>query len=234
MIRVLLIDNDKELDNNIIKTFEKDSEIKIVANITSTKEAIKYINNNIDIMLLNYIMPDNDGYYILKYLKENYINKRVIIISDILLNGFNNIFKSYNVDYFLLKPFDLDNLKNIILDLYIGNNNDLMSRVTKLLSNLGMPTSLIAFKYIRLAIISGYENNISLLNDLYIQISKEYNKSIKSIEKSIRNAIFISFDRADYDLIVLIFGNSVNVNTGVPTNSEYIFTIIDKMRLGII
>ena len=111
---------------------------------------------------------------------------------------------------------------------------NLQLSVTKILHDLGIPSNIKGYSYIRDAITLVY-NNPELIGgitkELYPEIGKKYNISITRVERSIRHAIEVSWNRGDWDLMEEIFGHSVDIDKAKPTNSEFIVTIADKLKL---
>ena len=237
MIRILLVEDDDKLSNKIDNYFKNDNKITLLAIANNGQEAIKYLSKEIDIILLDYVMPIKDGYGFIKYMKDNNINKNVILMSEYRITNMANIIEFDNLNYFMLKPIDLNDLRSVIININnkVYNNNNMNLKITKLLNNLGMPSNLEGFKYVRYAIIYAYNKNEDIkIKEVYIVIASDYNTTISKVERDMRSAICISTDRADNDLMIEIFGNSINKDKGTPTNSEYIFTIVDKLKIGMI
>ena len=113
-------------------------------------------------------------------------------------------------------------------------NKDIQIIITNLLHNLGIPSHIKGYQFIRTAIIMVYENpNFigGITKELYPDISLKFNTSITRVERAIRHAIEVSWLRGDIELMEEIFGHSVDIDRAKPTNSEFIVTIADKLRL---
>ena len=151
----------------------------------------------------------------------------------------------YNVNYFILKPFELSDLEKRILECVNKGNkenskvinllhNNLQISVTKLLHELGVPSHIKGYQYIREGIIMLYENpNMigGITKELYPEIASKYDTTVSRVERAIRHAIEVSWNRGDWKLMEEIFGHSVDIDKAKPTNSEFIVTISDKLRL---
>ena len=249
-IKVLAVD-DNAVQNSLVKKYFNGSEkIEIVGCALNGKEAIDIISNNkidFDIILLDMVMPILDGLGVLEYLKENNINKKVIVLSS--FNEEDTIRKAseYGVKYYALKPFAMEKLENIIIETYnsLKNNNELLElqdkgiqiQVTNILHALGIPSHIKGYQYIRSAILMVYDNPGfigGITKELYPDLSIKFNTSIQRVERAIRHAIEVSWLRGDIDLMEEIFGHSVDIDRAKPTNSEFIVTIADKLRLDMI
>lgn len=106
---------------------------------------------------------------------------------------------------------------------------DIKKRLFILLSMLGIPSNISGYDYIKEALIICIENNYKLpaiSKVLYPKIAKKYKKNSSQIERCIRHAISKSMDRANGDILLFIFGDTLDPITETPTNSEYISQII--------
>ena len=116
----------------------------------------------------------------------------------------------------------------------LAEKPDLAKIVSKSLRELGVPAHILGYKYLRTAILSCLEDE-SLINSftkrLYPAIAKEYGSSSSKVERAIRHAIEVSWDRGTMEGFEELFGCSVCPEKGKPTNSEFIATIVDRMKL---
>ena len=150
----------------------------------------------------------------------------------------------YNPKHFILKPFDMFDLENKILDAVSFKldktskvnvyHNNLEISVTKLLHGLGVPSHIKGYQYIREGVILMYEKPDivgAITKELYPEIANKYDTTVSRVERAIRHAIEVSWNRGDIDLMEEIFGHSVDYDRAKPTNSEFIVTVSDKLRL---
>ena len=242
MINVLMVDSDLSTIDVVKKYFSKESSIKISKVVNDGEEAIKEVNStSYDVILLDPILPKVDGIAILKNMYDNNIKSKVIIYSN-----FNNesIIKSiakYNISFFMLKTINMDLLKERIIDAtkidyqeYEYVDNYMQQKISKLLHDLGMPSHIKGYQYIRDA-IEMMHNNPSLFSgitkEVYPFIANKYNTTSSRVERAMRHAIEVSWSRGDYDLMDDIFGHSVDFDRAKPTNSEFLATLADKITL---
>ena len=103
--------------------------------------------------------------------------------------------------------------------------------IDKILHNLGMPSNIKGYQYIKDGIILLFNNNISsFTKDLYPTIAKKYDTNKENVERSMRHAIEISWNRGNWDLMEELFGYSIDQDKAKPTNKEYIITIVDYLK----
>ena len=246
-VKLLVIDDNKELIKLMKEYFNTTSSIDIVLTAKDGKEGIEKIKNNIDkynLILLDLIMPNKDGLEVLKYLKEEKIDKRVIVLTSYNAQDMIRKVAELGADYFILKPFELDSLQEKIIE--ISNNynltsetinlynNSLQVSITKALHELGVPSHIKGYQYIREGVTLVYYNPKivgGITKELYPEIAKKYHSTTSRVERAIRHAIEISWNRANWDFMEELFGYSVDIDKAKPTNSEFIVTIADKLRL---
>ena len=113
-------------------------------------------------------------------------------------------------------------------------HNNLQITITKTLHELGVPSHIKGYHYIREGITLVYKKpDIAggITKELYPEIAKKFDSTVSRVERAIRHAIEVSWNRGNWDLMEDIFGHSVDIDKAKPTNSEFIVTIADKMRL---
>lgn len=244
-IKIFMIDDNINLVEMVKDYFENNNRIDIVGSAYDGEEGLKIIKENkldYDLILLDLIMPKKDGLAVLKELKENNINKNVIVATS--YNAPDTIRKvsEYGANYYILKPFELPDLEDKILDTFTTSekksinilNNNLQISISKMLHELGMPSHIKGYQYIREAIILVYDNPDivgGITKELYPTLASKFDTTVSRVERAIRHAIEVSWNRGDWDLMEEIFGHSVDIDKAKPTNSEFIVTVADKLRL---
>lgn len=249
-IKVLVVDDNEGLVNLVCKYFSSSDNIEVIGTCKNGEEAIKVLNNpdiKFDLMLLDLVMPNKDGVAVLEYMKFHSIKKKVIVMTSYSEEQTIRDISEYGVRYYCLKPFNFDDLRDKIVQTFEIkkknesilelDNRDIQIQVTKLLHALGIPSHIKGYQFIRSAILMVYENPGyigGITKDLYPGLSLKFNTSIQRVERAIRHAIEVSWLRGDIDLMEEIFGHSVDIDRAKPTNSEFIVTIADKLRLEMI
>ena len=113
-------------------------------------------------------------------------------------------------------------------------SNNLQISISKMLHELGMPSHIKGYQYIREAISMVYDNPEivgGITKELYPTLAGKFDTTVSRVERAIRHAIEVSWNRGDWDLMEEIFGHSVDIDKAKPTNSEFIVTVADKLRL---
>lgn len=244
-IKVLMIDDNVNLVEMVNDYFEDNPRIDIVGSAYNGDEGLKIIKEGkleYDLIVLDLIMPKKDGIAVLRDLKENNINRNIIVATS--YNAPDTIRKvsEYGVTYYILKPFDLTDLEDKILDTFTTSSkksinilsNNLQISISKMLHELGMPSHIKGYQYIREAISMVYDNPDivgGITKELYPELATKFDTTVSRVERAIRHAIEVSWNRGDWDLMEEIFGHSVDIDKAKPTNSEFIVTVADKLRL---
>lgn len=244
-IKVLMIDDNVNLVEMVNDYFEDNPRIDIVGSAYNGDEGLKIIKEGkleYDLIVLDLIMPKKDGIAVLRDLKENNINRNIIVATS--YNAPDTIRKvsEYGVTYYILKPFDLPDLEDKILDTFTTSSkksinilsNNLQISISKMLHELGMPSHIKGYQYIREAISMVYDNPDivgGITKELYPELATKFDTTVSRVKRAIRHAIEVSWNRGDWDLMEEIFGHSVDIDKAKPTNSEFIVTVADKLRL---
>lgn len=242
--RIMVVDDNKVMVEMLKEYFLESKTVEVVDEAYDGLEAWNKIKENTyDCVLLDLIMPKKDGLFVLEQIKENKIKANVIVVTSYNEQETIRNVSEFGVRYFVLKPFDLKDLEKRIMEatrdrrensVIDFGNNDAHIKVSKILHELGIPSHIKGYQYIRDAITMVYKDqNLigGITKELYPEIGKKYNASVTRVERAIRHAIEVSWNRGDWDLMEEIFGHSVDIDRAKPTNSEFIVTIADKMRL---
>lgn len=144
----------------------------------------------------------------------------------------------------LMKPFDFNSLFEHINTLYRQRmesgtshkavNDDIETQVTKVIHQIGVPAHIKGYQYLRTAILMTISDNEiinSVTKILYPSVAKKYATTTSRVERAIRHAIEVAWDRGDVDTLNSYFGYTIQNNRGKPTNSEFIAMIADNLRL---
>lgn len=247
-IRVLMIDDSKELITMVKEYFSSNNtSIKISLEAYDGDTGIKIIKekkNEYDVIILDLIMPKKDGISVLEAIKNEGIDKKVIVLTSYNAQEMIRRVSEYGINYFILKPFELKDLErriiesadeskyaNTSIDLY---HNNLQISITKILHELGIPSHIKGYQYIREGVYVLYEHPEivgGITKELYPDIAGKFKTTTSRVERAIRHAIEVSWNRGNWDLMEEIFGHSVDIDKAKPTNSEFIVTVADKLRL---
>ena len=245
--KLLVVDDNVAMVELIKEYFRESSKIEVALTAYDGEEALDKIFNEedkYDVLILDLIMPKKDGLYVLEELKKSKKQKNIIVLTSYNEPDTIRRVSEYGVRYFMLKPFDFKEFEKKILELIEGNkmqsqvidrhDHNIQISITKILHQLGIPSHIKGYQYIREAISLVYTNPSligGITKELYPEIGQKYKTSVSRVERAIRHAIEVSWNRGDWSLMEDIFGHSVDIDKAKPTNSEFIVTIADKLRL---
>lgn len=245
--RVLVIDDNKNIVKMVKDFFEENEDIKIVLEANDGEEGIRIIDkkkDEFDLIILDLVMPRKDGMCVLEHMKEKHIDKKVIVLTSYNTPDIIRKVTEMGINYFMLKPFELVDLEkkiiNVMTDInYSGETsevfqNNLQISITKTLHELGVPSHIKGYQYIREGITLVYQRPEiigGITKELYPEIAKKFDTTVSRVERAIRHAIEVSWNRGNWQLMEDIFGHSVDIDKAKPTNSEFIVTVADKLRL---
>lgn len=227
---------------------------RYIEEATNGEEALTRIGrNHPDIVLADVWLSKLDGIGVLRQTKSmDFGSDRppVFIILSVVSN--QNIFieaSNSGADLCMLKPIDLQSLGDHI-DILLRNRRgshsissdsqdefgipDIESQVTKIIHQIGVPAHIKGYQYLRTAILLTIQDSDiinSVTKILYPSVAKKYATTTSRVERAIRHAIEVAWDRGDVDTLNSYFGYTIQNNRGKPTNSEFIAMIADNLRL---
>ena len=257
-IRVLIADDNREYVAVLCDYLSKDGRIEIVGSAYDGVEALNMLRmTDPDVLILDLVMPNLDGLGVLERLNTmNIGNKpKILIVSAVLNDNIAAKTISLGAEYFMLKPVDFDVLLNRITmfasdtdeqevkELLSPNYQatkkknearDMESKVTDVIHEIGIPAHIKGYQYLRHAILMVVKD-LDIINcitkELYPTVAKDFNTTPSRVERAIRHAIEVAWDRGDTEVLNSFFGYTIANTKGKPTNSEFIAMIADKLRL---
>lgn len=250
-IKIILVDDNKEFCELVKEYLDQQNNMQVIDVAYNGIEGLKLIReHNPDVVILDIIMPHLDGIGVLEELnRQNMIqNQKIIMLTAFGHEEVTQRVVELGANYYIMKPFDLEVLVERIEQLMnpskITTNfsgaaiaprkKDISVRITEIMHQIGVPAHIKGYLYLRAA-IEMVVKNIELLGaitkELYPLVAKQFNTTPSRVERAIRHAIEVSWERGNIKAINNIFGHSVTTESGKPTNSQFIAKIADKLRL---
>lgn len=240
---VVIADDNASLCASIKEFLNSKDGLQVVAVAPNGVKALSLINEyHPDILLLDIVMPELDGFGVLSALEGK--KPTVIMMSQLATDGFVQKAMQYGASYFLAKPFDYNALLKVIEDLsspkipqrnvQTRRNNSLDERITNLFISVGIPAHIKGYQFLREAIKMTIETPDiinSITKRLYPGIAMRYNTSASKVERAIRHAIEVAWNRGKIENINNVFGIKIYSPNEKPTNGEFIALIADKLLL---
>lgn len=193
-----------------------------------------------DVVIIDGVMPHMDAIELIRRVRDEAKEFPAFIVTSAYDNPFmEQQIMALGAKYYMLKPFDIATLADRILALTAhpapaSPAQDMEIRVTDIIHQLGVPAHIKGYHYLRAAILASLENPElleSVTKLLYPTVAQKFSTTSSRVERAIRHAIEIAWDRGDLDVLNSYFGYTVNTCKGKPTNSEFIALVTDKLRL---
>jgi len=199
-----------------------------------------------DAVVMDAFMPAADALEVLERINTQLIKKPVsVVLSGVDTQMFENQMLHAGADYYFIKPVNAEAAAKRIDALLqwqsagssakgaaTGDNMDVV--ISDIMRQIGVPAHIKGYKYLRTAIrlcIEDGEMLGSVTKILYPTVAKEYGTTASRVERAIRHAIEVAWDRGDVDVLSSFFGYTIQAERGKPTNSEFIAMIADKLKL---
>ncbi|MGI5902033.1 MAG: sporulation transcription factor Spo0A [Desulfitobacteriia bacterium] len=255
-IKILIAEDNRNLCQILQDYIQRDENFELVGVAYNGQEAWEKIQkHDPDVIIIDLVMPNLDGLEVLERInaRTSVPRPKVIMLTAFGHESLTHQAMVMGVDYFILKPFDLEilgkRIRVLTQDVEIsgaqqatactsvapaGKKVNIGVEVTNMMHQLGIPAHVKGYQYIRDAILMVIED-VSLLGavtkELYPAIAKKYNTAPSRVERGIRHAIELAWERGHMETLKRIFGYSMNIERQKPTNSEFIALLADKLRV---
>ena len=243
---VIIADNTEEFCNNLTTALKRSEGFRVLGTANDGEQAIRMVTERKpDILVLDLMLAKQDGLSVLKAI-ANLDRKPVTLatsrfVTDYVASAAANL----GVRYLMLKPCDMTALVERLEEIRVGEGQkrsigqtatpgNIEAMVTGIIHEIGVPAHIKGYQYLREAIIIAV-NDMDVINAitkvLYPQVAKTFQTTPSRVERAIRHAIEVAWDRGDLDTLQRFFGYTVSNTKGKPTNSEFIALIADKLQL---
>jgi len=257
-INLLIAEPSVKLQEEIKQRIKYEDSINLIDIVSDGKVCLEKIAiyNSIDVLVLDSVLPTIDGFEVIKQIKNNYkcVVKKIIVTAGLINDCLLDYLNEYGIDLLVMKPYNLDSLiskiksfvKNDTRSHYslMVNNKDysnedisknrLINDITHILHEVGIPAHIKGYNYLRTGIEEMYYSTDlqgKITKALYPLIARKYSTTSSRVERAIRHAIEVAWNRGNVDSIDDIFGYTINAYKAKPTNSEFISMIADRLKL---
>ena len=216
---------------------------------TNGEEALTMISALLpEVVIIDVLLSKLDGIGVIRQIKKDLGDDAPAFIVTSIVSNHNMLLEANNAgaSMCMIKPVNTESLIYHIENLLPNDfdmlsispdensSNDLESQVTKIIHQIGVPAHIKGYQYLRTAIILTV-NDSDIINSvtkiLYPTVAKKYQTTTSRVERAIRHAIEVAWDRGDVEVLNSYFGYTIQNNRGKPTNSEFIAMIADNLRL---
>ncbi len=249
-LKIVIADDSTELGQSCSKALKSYGMDVILCQKDGQEVLSKIKSEKPDVVLADVFMPNLDIIGVLNSIKGLDSGEKPMIMA---MSSFDNQrLEKETLDagasYYFLKPFDINTMAERIIQLSGWKNEispvvvkdnvvtdpELELMVTEIIHQIGVPAHIKGYHYLREAIILSVKNSDiinSVTKVLYPTVAKNHSTTSSRVERAIRHAIEVAWDRGDIDVLNSYFGYTIQNDRGKPTNSEFIAMISDKLRL---
>lgn len=245
--KVLIADNDVMFCAEMNQFLGSYEDVEVVKCVTNGRDAYhEIINLKPDVVIIGIVMSNIDGLGVIKKINEASYEKKPSFIVETTVNNDMLMQKAMDLGakYYLMRPLDFSVVIDLIRENGVsarrgtakqiagGYNTEL--KITETIQKVGIPAHIKGYHYIRTAITMMTEDMElahSVTKVLYPAVAKRYETTPQRVERAIRHAIEVAWNRGDPAVLNEMFGYTIDSERGKPTNSEFIAMISDKIRL---
>ena len=243
---VIIADNTDEFCSSLSAALQRSDGFQILGTANDGEQAIRIVTERKpDVLVLDLMLAKQDGIAVLKAIST--MDRRPVILatSRFVTDYVASTVANLGVRYLMLKPCDMTALVERLEEIRGGESlrqpavhrngqTSIATMGTNIIHEIGVPAHIKGYQYLREAIIIAV-NDMDVINAitkvLYPQVAKTFQTTPSRVERAIRHAIEVAWDRGDLDTLQRFFGYTVSNTKGKPTNSEFIALIADKLQL---
>ena len=240
---VFIADGAEEFCANLTSALHHAGGFQVVGSANDGDTALRRVLDlKPQVLVLDLMLAKRDGISILKTLQNTDHRPVVLVTSGFVTEFVANTAANLGARYLMLKPCDMSALVERLVEIRGCNQRtparsdkaNIEALVTGIIHEIGVPAHIKGYQYLREAIIIAV-GDMDVINAitkvLYPQVAKTFQTTPSRVERAIRHAIEVAWDRGDLDTLQRFFGYTVNSTKGKPTNSEFIALIADKLQL---
>ena len=242
--RVLIADTNDDFRRLMTEVLRNEEDLELVGCVGDGVDALALVaENKPDVIVLDLVLAKLDGIEVLRRLHDACPDTKGLVVSGFYNDKIVNECAALGAAYFVTKPCDIVTLLDRIRQISISkqpitqtkaNDASLEALVTEIIHEIGVPAHIKGYQYLREAIILTI-NDMDIINAvtkvLYPEVAKKFNTTPSRVERAIRHAIEVAWDRGDIEVLEKFFGYTVSNIKGKPTNSEFIAMIADCLSL---
>jgi len=242
--RILLADTGEEFRHILAQAAEREADFSVVGETADGQELVKMAKQlKPDAIVMELVLGGIDGLEAIQMIKEMERPPKIIVLSSYVKGDLAGAACEYGADYLMTKPCRTETLfermrtllATGVIETEEGAADDLEREVTAIIHEIGVPAHIKGYQYLREAIIFTV-NDMDAINAvtkvLYPAVARKFGTTASRVERAIRHAIEVAWDRGDLETLQKYFGYTVSNAKGKPTNSEFIAMISDRLVLA--
>ena len=244
--RILIADTNDDFRRLMTEVVRNEEDLELLACVADGVEALSLTAElKPDILVFDLILSKLDGLEVLRRLPDACPDTKALVVSGFYNDKIVSECAALGAAYFVTKPCDIVTLLDRIRQLRASlrpmqpkaakaADAELEASVTEIIHEIGVPAHIKGYQYLREAIILTI-NDLDIINAvtkvLYPEVAKKFDTTPSRVERAIRHAIEVAWDRGDIEVLQRFFGYTVSNIKGKPTNSEFIAMIADHLSL---
>ncbi len=244
---IVIVDTNEKESIELKNKLEKHGGYKVVAIFDNANIAYEYVKKNaVDLIICDILLHNSDGFDLLEKLKQNSIKTKLLILSAVSGDVFVQKAMMLGADYYMIKPYNFNVLIARIMEMFDNDTHttgevdktpalkNIDSRLSNIFITVGIPAHIKGYQFLREAIKMAIESPDiinSITRKLYPSIAEKFDTSSSKVERAIRHAIEVAWNRGKIENINNLFGIKVYSDNEKPTNGEFIALVADKMLI---
>ena len=241
--RILVADANEEFRRIFTASLAEQADMELTGETGDGPEAVLLAESTApDVVVMDLVLARMDGLEVLQKLAELPQRPRVLVLSGFVRGNVAELAAARGADYYMMKPCSLTTVTERIRQLAnsaVGEQTEepdrnLESTVTSIIHEIGVPAHIKGYQYLRESILIAVKD-MEVINAvtkiLYPEVAKRFGTTASRVERAIRHAIEVAWDRGDLETLQKYFGYTVSNAKGKPTNSEFIAMIADRLQL---
>ena len=245
-VKILIADGNEDFCDHLRRHLEQIAGYEIVGVAADGQRAVELMHAaQPDVLVLDLMLAKLDGLTVLKRARDMQKPPAALVLTGFMTEYVAGMATSLGVQYFMTKPCEFDAVAERIREMTSTEMQlrlkkqqrqeiNIEAMVTSIIHEIGVPAHIKGYQYLREAIMIAVQD-MDVINAitkvLYPQVAKTFSTTPSRVERAIRHAIEVAWDRGDLETLQRFFGYTVSNTKGKPTNSEFIALIADKLQL---
>ena len=244
--RILIADAGETFRRLLSDAISRENDLEVAGETGNGREAVDMTRELVpDVVVMDMVLSDLDGVPVLREMCQLDPRPRILVLSSFARGNMAEVAAEAGADYYLLKPCKVSTVLERLRQLTAAPGSaetvdppqraqSLESTVTSIIHEIGVPAHIKGYQYLREAILIAVAD-MDVINAvtkvLYPAVAKHFGTTASRVERAIRHAIEVAWDRGDLETLQKYFGYTVSNAKGKPTNSEFIAMIADRLQL---
>lgn len=245
--RILVADTVEEFRHTITQAAIREPDFTVDGETDDGQELVRLVRQlKPDVVILDMVLEGIDGLEAVKQIRMLEHKPKILVLSGYIGGGLAHKAAEYGADYLMCKPCRMETVFDRLRAMFETGvegesaaggedaNQDLEREVTAIIHDIGVPAHIKGYQYLREAIVYTV-NDMDAINAvtkvLYPAVARKFGTTASRVERAIRHAIEVAWDRGDLETLQKYFGYTVSNAKGKPTNSEFVAMISDRLVL---